>query len=360
MKLSLISESIKQSDLFDFYILVYAYYENLPNHSDIEKYLKFVGQKIVLDHLDQLGNIICNRYSPVRSPDRYRRTFEKYGLDYKNPDLDSLDIIGFEKLSIDQKQQYLMDIFRIIKPEDLGWFTSDKGTWYKLARWYSGVVIPNSIDGIISLIDKIHNTFHHGGLITDYMDESEWIEQALHIRNAGSPSQLLQYTSPTVRQLVARSTFIGDKRGTITDLEKLNVAFNKIRTKNIEIGESHNNSLIVNGEFYELSFFKKDSNEWSPLFVFAQIPTTHIENIKNGVLKITNQGQFTVKIQELIDKLSITLQNDTVNVSKPIERFMDLAQDIVNAGAASAAGREQHIGSGIGQIKEHYRVRRKQ
>lgn len=344
MKLSLISEEISPDEFYDFYILQYAYHENLPNHDEITKHLRYVAHNILIDHLDQIGNIICNRYSPTKNYDRYSSILNKYKLS-----IDGFKLSGIDQLSIDNKQRYLRELIPAIDREDLGWFTGE--TWSKLASWYSALSIPKSIDGMIMLIDKIHNTFHHGGLITDYMKEYRWIEQALHIRNSGSPAQLLRHASYNIRQLVGRSIAIGHKTGKITTLDKIYVALNKIQNKNIDVIK--NGKITVEGEFIELSF----GSDGRRFATFAEIPKKFTDYVKQGEMIITNRGSFATNVYESSDKIMIEFsKNRIVDVLKPIERYINLATDIVNTSVHAASDKELVLeGHGIGQIKPHYR-----
>lgn len=314
MKLLNICESIAKSDFYDFYVLAYAYHESLPNHKDIVHHLNNISDGIIQDHMQQIGDIIIRRIG----------TEEEIAASYSDNT---------------ERQAILRKIWRQIENKErdvkyLGWFTGS--TWINLAKWYANLRSGISPESKIKLIDELHNAFHHGGYLIDYMSESDWLEPALHERNIGSIAQLLRHASPYVKNLVGRSIAIGHERGEITDLHKLYVAFNKLR-HNACKSKLFNGTLKVQGLYWILATYKND--RWSDFCV-----RPHLHGWENSIkkhpelIKISKKGTYHVSIKENGHNLLILYENSQEHVEKPIVKYIKLAQDISEDGANSAAG----------------------
>lgn len=304
MKLSLINENISKKDFFDFYALLHAATDgNHPKEKEISQRLKFLVDTIYNDHLDQLSSIILSRISDTD----FEPTVEllnKYGITWD----EDWNFIGMDKLSVRDR---LNIIPQIIKQQPYFGFTGD--TWYKLADDITNIGTASSFRDKILAIDRIYNLLHHGGLITDYMDERNWIEDALNFRDNANPNQILGQSSSDIRSLIGPSSYHGESRTVVSDIDKLHTAFRRvIRNKN---------GIIV----------KKEDN----------------------ILSITDKSKNgTVRIEDVGNKFNISNDKNNVDIPKPVRSYHNLADDLILQ--ASKSDQPMRIGIGISNIKSEY------
>jgi len=238
-----LSEAISRTDFFDLYSLIAAHqdkhYESDPQTArEIRHRLEYEVRYVLQDQLDQLFQIIANRlYEDNPTPAwgeaiTLRPFYEQWGIKIipspygggcTQPDRDSL-----LAMSLPRRAEFLQALNR--RRQELGttqWFTSTDGTWSKLAAKYGELVHGGqSLPAMIRTVDRIYGLCHHGGMLADYFDERQWLEDALHTRSVGDPGQLLRHASSDVRALVGTALNGVGTRG-VTELQKLRLAVNK-------------------------------------------------------------------------------------------------------------------------------------
>lgn len=73
-------------------------------------------------------------------------------------------------------------------------------------------------------VDRLMNLLHHGGSITDYLDGSRWLPEALNYRDNASFLQLARRASGEVKKAIRMSSFIGADRTDVPVLKMLETA----------------------------------------------------------------------------------------------------------------------------------------
>lgn len=246
MKLSIITEDIAQKEFYDFYALLHAATDgHHPNQDEIKQRLDFISEVMVNDLLRQLGNIILGRI--LNSDDKNTKTMmDKANLQYDDK---GYSLPGHGVDDIDNKTKCVM-MAHIIKNQKHFGFTGE--TWYDLARTYIELCgeQKSSLKSRILLIDKIYNLLHHGGMITDYMEEHRWLEDALNTRDSANPRQILNLASRGIRSLIGSSTYIGQPAHNVSDIDKLYTSFRRyiIDKDGIEVLKNGEN-LEVTGRY---------------------------------------------------------------------------------------------------------------
>jgi hypothetical protein len=352
MKLRLIVEDISKQEFYDFYALLYSYSAVSNIHkAEVGKALKYVADMIYDDHINQLLNIILDRIIDTKHESTIS-LLDQYGLHIT----DDFEIIGLDNLSLQDKAALLKEI--IVFKHHHG-FTGD--TWFGLASKilelaYAGT----SLDAKIRAIDHMYQMMHHGGQITDYMDESHWLEAALNYRDNANPQDMLARSSSWVRDLLGPYTLIHSARGNITELHKLYTA-----TRRAAGGREID--ITLNGGKLTLSAVV------TPLLWNNEYPRA--SRLK-GYAPWISIGGFISKVQELVDlgmtkpgkstrqQLTVALRPDrfvvqgpvnSVAVPLPVNRYYQFADDIIGILGNFARGKEEiRHGYGIGDIKESY------
>lgn len=279
MKLSIINEYVSQRDFYDFYLLVHASYDS-PDH-DIIKYATVLGKQILLDHLDQIGNII------------YQFLCE-FSTEHKQ----------INNLSIEEKQKIIAQLTQHCENKSKS--DGPGETWIKIAKWYSNIKIPNTLDNIISTIDNIYNMCHNSGSITTHMLEGNWLERALHTRQIANPAQLMKYASANVRQIVGRTIAIGYDRSEISELQRIEIAFHRIES----------DSSIANISTDINTNLDKPNN---------------ILTVNGKVKYKQNISEFTIELHENTTSVSVYNNNTLLlNYKKPIREYGSLVSEIIS------------------------------
>lgn len=339
MKLSIISENISRQDFFDFYALEYAQ-SMYADNKEINRNLEYLANHIIQDHLDQFGTILVDRL-PNFDNETIIAFLEKYGISLD----ENYSMVGIDKLSLQQKIEI---ISKLVAINDHFGFTD--GTWFDIGKKFLDFVrTGKSTQAKILTIDKMYNMLHHSGILTDYMEENGWLEDALHIRDTANPAQIFALASPRVRSLIGRATYHGMANNAVSDIQKIYSAFRRIMKDNNDISldvKDDRITLTVNFVVIEIHGMK-----------FNVTPSTApdakeyiADGIRmKGVLSIRDEG----------DRFEITSPNDVVYVPKPINRQYHLASDMINAAMSTATGQDLRVGIGISNIKKKYYINKK-
>ena len=258
-----LGENISKTDFFDLYSLISAH--NEPNHNmgdkehnkEIERRLAYELQYVFSDQMDQLFAIICERMMESDESDWEEEEqiespviplFKKWSIPLgvsASDGMPTVDRSNLGDISYEQRARFLKELVQFRQEEDVaGGFTSNNGVWAGLAAKYEQLAAAGkSIGSMILAVDRIYGLCHHGGMLSDYFDERDWLEDALHTRSAGDPSQFLRYTSSDVRNLVG-SAIHGTKPPEVTPLEKLRVSLTKV-TGTAGEATLHNNKILL-------------------------------------------------------------------------------------------------------------------
>lgn len=348
MRLRIIAEDITSYDFFDFYALLYAYHDrNHLNHDQIAAELRFAVSHIVKDHLNQFANMLINR---VVDPEHEETAavLADYGIGL---DEDTMETTGVENLSLQEKAEVLK---KIIAFQHHHGFTGE--TWFGLADTFLQLVrAPEQLDSQVLVVDKIYNLLHHGGQITDYMDERDWIEDALNYRDNANPAQIFAKASPRVRSIIGRANYSGMDRSPVGDIPKLHTALRRVAGRRPGLTISVNNQRIdITVKFRDLFYSDEDHPTPmkfpSPAFG-GQIPARYADDPR---LKLGDWHEGTVSIEDRGDFLVVIGGGAELPVPKPINRQFNLAHDVVDAAYGVATGSPIIRGIGIGRIKDSY------
>jgi len=339
MKISVISENISRQEFFDFYSLEYAY----ANHQDpeVERNLDYLAGYILQDHIDQFSNILLDRL-PDMDNDDIISLMEQYGITMD----DDFYFHGIDKLLLSQKTSLISKLVNIKQHHG---FTGD--TWFDLGRVFLELVgrVGSSRQSKILAVDKVYNLLHHGGFIVDYMDESNWLEDALHIRDNANPAQLFALSSSRIRALIGRSSYSGMERGKVSDLRKMHSAF---RRADEDVSLSlQDDQLTVTVDFTP-TIFNGRPGPWN--ISGTEIPKMYQDLIDKGDLTLDKPLRGTIAIRDIGDQLEVISTNGTVTVDKPINRQYALATDMIQAAMSVAKGAELTKGRSINHIKPSY------
>jgi hypothetical protein len=233
MRLRTITEDITKREFFDFYALEQAY-NRYPDNKVIKQYLEFYADVILKDHLGQFVDVLVDRLTDVNQPDVVR-WMKQLGLGFGDR-TNRYQMTGIDKLSIGQKIGYIRSITGLnstspSKPVFLGghWFTG--GVWNQFGKDFLNVYdsaqrrLP--LKSKILAIDKLYNMVHHSGQVTDHMDEVQWIEDALNIRDNATPAQIFALASSNVRAAISRNEYSVGKEPEVSDIRKLYTALRR-------------------------------------------------------------------------------------------------------------------------------------
>lgn len=336
MKLNLILENIARRDFFDFYSLEYAYYSKNKD-PEIGKNLKFMSGHILNDHLEQFANILLHRL-PDMEDEEIKEIMFGYGI---TMDYDAYELLGVDKLSFQEKVSIIRKLVGIGRHHG---FTGN--TWFNLGRTFLELInTGSSIESRVLAIDKLYNLLHHGGMIVDYMDESDWLEDALHIRDNANPAQLFSLSSPRVRALIGRSSYTGMEYKPVDDIRKIYTALRRI-SKNrpgIDIYIS-DNKLIIVVDFIPL-IYKNNSTPWDA--IGGKVPLSFQRLVDNGDITFGQKLRGKISIEDEGDSLIIGGIDGGADgkafVSKPINRQYLLAQDIIASAINIAKSKKLNI-----------------
>lgn len=344
MKLNFILENISRKDFFDFYSLEYAY--SRYKDPEIERNLEFLAGHILNDHLDQFADILLDRLPDMENAEVLKVMY-KYNV---TMDPDSYKLIGVDKLSFKEKFFIISELVRIGRHHG---FTGE--TWFGLGHAFLELAkMGSSRKSKILAIDKLYNLLHHGGMIVDYMDENDWLEDALHIRDNANPAQLFSLSSPRIRALIGRSSYSGMINKPVDDMAKIYTALRRAsRNPGININRS-NNELIVTVDFQPL-IYKGGNLNWSA--IGGKIDPQHKKLVENGDITIGDKLRGEISIKDGGNAFIISAGGNSVNVKKPINRQYSLAKDMIQAAISVSKGRKLQIGHGISSIKPSYYYR---
>lgn len=345
MKLRLISEDITKREFFDFYSLEYAYSKD--KNPEIERNLHFLADHILRDHLNQLADILIERLPNIDDWE-VQKVMYKYGLTVDEEYM----LVGIDKLTFKEKVSIIYDLVKINSHHD---FTGD--TWFSLGRTFLDLVRYGSgRKSKILAIDKLYNLLHHGGPIVDYMDESDWLEDALHIRDNANPAQLFALASPRVRALVGRSSYSGMKRGPVGDIAKIYTALRRASKGNpgIVVNQIDDEMLEVDVHFTPL-FLKTGTAPW--VAIGGKVNPAHQRFVDNGELTLGEPTVGSIYIEDAGNVFIVGNNQSSVAVRKPVNRQYSLAQDMIQAAIYTADGKDVRIGNAVADIKPSYNYR---
>ena len=236
MRLRYIINEFSKSDFFDFYTLEAAY-RNSPD-PELLKRLRFEAQWLYTDLIDQLFVILVQRFQmgvpnsvaaefpESNRGDNNKAILKKHGL--KLPSISNskrnyspIPRAELLALSPDKRRALIYDLSQSPNKANTG------VVWRKIAVEYLNLPVepPTDTTALINIVDKLFGMCHHGGMLSDYTNESSWLEDALHIRYAGDPSQLAAYASNEVKELVRG---LGASKNPVSDIQKLEVAAYKV------------------------------------------------------------------------------------------------------------------------------------
>lgn len=345
MKLSIIAEDISRNDFFDFYSLLYAYQErNGQDHNQIASELRFIVNYITKDHLNQFANMLLNRV-PDLDHEETTELLAQYGV---GVDEETYQTTGLDKLDLRQKADLLRQVLAFDQKHG---FTGD--TWFGLTRTFLELVrAPKDLDSQILVADKIYNLLHHGGQITDYMDEKDWMEDALNYRDNANPAQIFAKASPRVRSLIGRASYSGMDRTPVGDIPKIHTALRRVGRPGVEV-KVNGNRIDVDVAFrdilanHEGEWFKFPNPAWG-----GKLPQSASERPELFQLGDWHKGQ--ISIEDRGDSLVVSGGGTELPIPKPVNRQYGLAQDLVSAAASLASGGKLTRGSSISSIKDNY------
>jgi len=346
MRLRTIAEDISRTDFFDFYALLYAYQERGHYNDDqIAAELRFVVDYITKDHLNQFANMLLNRV-PDAKHEETLAVMRQYGLDI---DKETYLTTGIDNLSLQDKALVLSQVLSFNRKHG---FTGQ--TWFGLTKTFLELVrAPQSLDSQILVVDKIYNLLHHGGQITDYMDERDWIEDALNYRDNANPAQIFAKASSRVRSVIGRANYSGMDRSPVGDIPKIYTALRRVaeRRAGIDI-QAGDRRIDVTVRYRDLfAYFEGRKMRMPPAWggdmskLFAERP---------DLFELGDWHTGQVSIEDRGDVLVVMGGGDEIPVPKPVNRQYNLAQDLVNAAQAIGSGSKLARGIGIGRIKDSY------
>lgn len=238
-------EAIDKRQFFDIHAMIVAYQESkvgLRGRSEeLENRLKFELEQVLDDHLDQLFCIVAERFIVTRTVSGGDKSNVKY---YKEAGISLKTISGMPFIdksnlsSISQQERFKLLNHLINGPDLSGNFAGS--TWKSLASLYIKLASRGkSLDSMILTLDMFYGACHHGGMISDYMDEGPsgngrmepdhklgWIERAIHDRSYMDLKRLAGQASSDIRKIIGGSSF--GKGG--TDIERLRVALDRSST----------------------------------------------------------------------------------------------------------------------------------
>jgi hypothetical protein len=340
MKLSLINENISKKDFFDFYALLHAYNDGShPAAREISQRLKHLVNEIYLDHINQLSIIVFSRCTDLGNEDTVA-LLKSHGITFG----DDYEIYGIEDLDTQDRAKIMS---WMIKNQPHHGFTGD--TWYDLAQSVINLSNVNGLSNRILAIDKMYGLMHHGGLITDYMDESKWIEDALNTRDNANPNQILGQSSRDVRSLIGPSSYHGESRSSVDDIDKLYTAFRRVtkNKKGIIVTKESNDTLRIDGQFTRDKI--KNWNVPVPSWGGVISDTGYFEY--DGFEKGDMQSG-RVWVEDTGKTFNIVNDINNVHVLKPIRSYHSLADDVLFQ--VAKPGKTLSIGMSIGGIKKKY------
>lgn len=346
MRLRTIVENISRSDFFDFYALLYAYQDhNHLDHKQITTELSFVVTNIVKDHLNQFADILLNRVPDPDHPETME-VLRQYGIEINS---ETYQTMGIENLSLKDKAQILSQV--LVFDHKHG-FTGK--TWFGLTKTFLQLIqAPQNLDSQILVVDKIYNLLHHGGQITDYMDEKDWIEDALNYRDNANPAQIFAKASSRVRAVIGRASYSGMERSPVGDIPKLHTALRRVaeRRAGIEI-QAGDRRIDITVQYRDVfANYEGQKIKMSPAWggvinkQYSKRPDLfELGDWHSGQISIEDRGNVLVVIGG----------NTEIAVPKPINRQFNLAHDLVDAAQHLAADGILSKGIGIGRIKDSY------
>lgn len=310
-----LSEGINKTDFYDFYALLNAYYNN-KNDLEIKKHLNLIADIIYDDHMMQLGRIILNRIS---DPDHKEtaKILNNYGVSFN----EDFDLVGAHKLSISD----LISIISRLITFDHHFDITGK-TWLKLSNVF--VNIGSSVKTLhdkILAIDKIYGLLHHGGMITDYMDE-KWLEDALNTRDSATSAQIFANASSNVRSIIGRASYAGQMQTPVDDFDKVHTALLRVAKTDL-------------GQFVKDVSIDKKSNKI-------------VVSLK--IVKDAKELSGLVIVDNYDDKLVIRSKYGMASVFKPINYQHKLAMDIIAATKFAALKKRLVRGDFYGAIADSY------
>jgi hypothetical protein len=361
MRLRIIAEDITKREFFDFYALEQAY-NRYPNNKQIKQYLEFYANIILKDHLNQFANILVDRLAEIENHKGAVKWAQRLGLGLN----DDYEITGLDKVSFGQKIEFIQ---WLVKTEHMWGFTGS--TWFQLGKDFLKVCerAKNqlSLRHKILAIDKLLNMAHHGGHVIDYMDERQWLENALNIRDNATPAQIFALASSNVRAVIGRGEFGGGDGTQVSDIQKLHTALRRAAKGNENITiEFNNDKITIHGKIRGLKFkqswvetegeyisAKGKVNRVREHFLhFGTIPTQQElgASIEPGDIELGDWQTGTIVVRD-DDGDGFHIDSDTGSSRKKKEtdgRFYGLAQDLIyGVQRLAASGDYKSTGLGV-------------
>lgn len=220
MKLNFLNEEISQKEFFNFYALAAAIKGGYidENEKEIEHLLEFYADTLWDDQFNQFIDIVLNRFSSDDDVIEDPKTGE------------IINKLPLNDMSFQEKQKLLKKRIESFDFES-SWFTGK--TWANLANYILSISRPQTTKGKVLQLDKLYGTMHHGGLIADYFDEKEWLEQALNFRANSNMNQLLRKVSDDVKDLLKSAQYGIDTGSQVTYWDKLLTTINRTYSNKI-------------------------------------------------------------------------------------------------------------------------------
>lgn len=346
MRLHTIIEDISKTDFFDFYALLNAYHDsaNQANHQQITAELRYLVTQISQDHLNQFAFMLLNRV-PDLDHDETNELYQQYGL---TVDDDTFEIVGVENLTLQQKGAVLSQLLKFNRRHG---FTGD--TWLGLTKTFLELLSARGdLESQILVVDKIYNLLHHGGQITDYMDEKDWLEDALNFRDNANPAQIFAKASSRVRAVIGRASYVGMERGEVGDFAKVHTALRRVARKfgGVDV-EVNGQVLVVN---VKLRGVLVDGKPFPGGPAWGGVMPAYVDRLPAGSVSLGEWQTGRVMVSDGGESLVVSDGASQVVVQKPIDRQFDFATDVVLAASQVAVGLSLYRKNGSGVVKANY------
>lgn len=339
MRLRKLYEEISKTDFFDLYTLLYfSTDEKYRNNHEVQRLTEFYVNYVWKDLTDQLTNRVVERFGDV-------------GEDFGVPDVNWLQYKDQDtlKLMYGQWAKNIAELPQATKLKYLKHLVDNKisgggfagETWRSIAAECLRSSTASNHKQRVLAVDRLMGLLHHGGQITDHLDERKWLAQALNYRDNANPLQLAKYASSQVRQLIGRSAFIGMGQEPVSPLRMLATAIRRasVNHPNTEVivNEPHI-TIKVDGTFYGPPMHNTPDSSAGSFHAGGKLP----EFIsKFGYVQIgEGHGEITGTLNhDAIDFYD--LYNNQKSAKLPISDYYNTAYEITKWLRGTAAGEKQ-------------------
>ena len=252
-----LSEAVDKRDFFDTQVLIALYGDNTVDKTEVASLLRFYLDELLTSYINDFYKVLIVRFLSTGWVD-------DDGVRHED-NLDLYESLGYLKGYTGNEEDWHDGYINVGSEEELDEFynvasivgtpfgdrvrvlnhisksnmvNNQAGeTWFgfipvldKMLRSLLG----GDLSRKILVLDKFYGLTHHGGMISDYL-EDKYLEYALHDRSFSSVRQMLPYCSSEVRRL-ARSSTIGSGNTAVDPLERVYTGFlranSKIRNSN--------------------------------------------------------------------------------------------------------------------------------